>query len=73
MVAQGMPPAAALIAATRGGAALLGLDDVGEIVAGMRADLLLVAGNPLEEIACLAAVRGVWSNGRRVAMSEAAA
>jgi imidazolonepropionase-like amidohydrolase len=67
MIAQGMAPDAALSAATRGGAALLGLEDVGEIATGMRADLLLVAGNPLEEIDCLASVRGVWSNGRRLA------
>ncbi|MFN8591788.1 MAG: amidohydrolase family protein [Thermomicrobiales bacterium] len=70
MIGQGMSPAAALIAATRGGAALLGLADVGAIAPEMRADLLLVAGNPLAEVSSLGVVREVWSGGRRLPAAE---
>lgn len=70
MIGQGMAPAAALIAATRGAATLLGLADVGVMAPGMRADLLLVAGNPLAEIASLGAVREVWTGGRRLPAPE---
>jgi imidazolonepropionase-like amidohydrolase len=65
MVDQGMAPEAALQAATIMGASLLGLADVGVIAAGMRADLVLVGGNPLADITGLADVRAVWTQGRR--------
>jgi imidazolonepropionase-like amidohydrolase len=67
MIAQGMEPAAALQAATLTAATLLGIEDVGVVEAGMNADLLLVRGNPLTDITCLADVRDVWSRGRRLA------
>jgi imidazolonepropionase-like amidohydrolase len=46
----GLSPIEALRAATLTPAALLGTSDAGEIAVGARADLLLVAGNPLEDI-----------------------
>jgi imidazolonepropionase-like amidohydrolase len=66
MIDQGMEPGAALRAATYMGASLLGLEDIGVIATGKSGDLLLVAGNPLEDITCLAEVRAVWTSGRRL-------
>lgn len=54
MVEYGMSPRDALVAATGGAARLLGLEDRGRIAEGCRADLLLVRGDPLEDIACAA-------------------
>ena len=67
MMAQGMEPAAALQAATLNAAALLAIPDVGVIEEGTNADLLLVRGNPLSDVTCLADVRDVWAGGRRLA------
>ncbi len=50
MVEAGLPAGDALVAATAGGAAALGLDDhVGTIEEGKLADLVAVEGNPLAE------------------------
>jgi imidazolonepropionase-like amidohydrolase len=48
----GFSPAETLVAATRQGGELMGMD-VGQIKAGMLADLLLVEGDPLEDITIL--------------------
>jgi imidazolonepropionase-like amidohydrolase len=65
--AAGLPPVAALRAATSAAADLLGIAaDTGSVVRGRRADLLLVDGDPLADPAVLARVRGVWRAGRRV-------
>ncbi|WP_207481229.1 metal-dependent hydrolase family protein [Arenibaculum pallidiluteum] len=66
MVDWGMSPAEALIAATSRGAELIGFDDRGVIAEGALADLLLVSGNPVENIsraADRAHHRGVWKAG----------
>ena len=48
-------------------ARLLGLEqEVGTIAAGMRADLVAVAGNPLEDVRVLESVAWVMSAGRIV-------
>lgn len=71
MVALGMAPMDALLAATSGAAALVGLETVvGTIEAGMRADLLVVNGHPLKRISVLrdpAKLLGVMQAGRFVA------
>lgn len=55
MVANGMTPMQAIVASTRTAAELLRLDDrLGVVASGKLADLLLVEGNPLEEIGVLA-------------------
>ncbi len=54
MVEVGMSPRDTIIASTRHGANLMGLDDRGVLAAGRIADLLLVDGNPLQDIAMVA-------------------
>ena len=57
--------------ATSTAAQALGLDDVGRLIVGYRADLIAVEGNPLEDINALARVRFVMRGGRVVrAMGE---
>lgn len=54
MVEFGMTPMQAVAAATAAAATLLGLDqEIGTIEAGKQADLILVNGNPLDDIALL--------------------
>ncbi len=54
MVAFGMTPMQAIEAATRSAATLLGLErEIGTIEPGKHADLILVNGNPLDDIARL--------------------
>ena len=63
LVAAGLTPAQALAAATSAAAAHLGLADAGRVAAGARADLLLVAGDPLADLAALSRVRLVTRDG----------
>src|SRR5262249_48664911 len=68
MVDCGMEPAAALGAATRAGAALLGESaERGTIEPGKIADLVLLDRNPLEELSALRLVSAVFRAGQRVA------
>jgi imidazolonepropionase-like amidohydrolase len=64
LVAAGLTPARALVAATSAAAAHLGLADAGRVAPGARADLLLVAGDPLADLAALSRVRLVTRDGR---------
>jgi imidazolonepropionase-like amidohydrolase len=59
-----LTPEEAIVAATRTAAEALGLTDRGVVVQGRRADLLVVEGNPLTDIACLERVRAVMKAGR---------
>ncbi|MGW1938835.1 amidohydrolase family protein [Streptomyces goshikiensis] len=55
-----------LAMATTEAAAALGVgDQTGRIAPGHSADLLLVDGNPLEDLSALGAVRAVFTNGRQ--------
>jgi imidazolonepropionase-like amidohydrolase len=63
LVDAGLGPADAVAAATSRAAAVFGLGDRGVIAAGKRADLLLVAGNPLEGITATRDITGVWKRG----------
>lgn len=71
MAALGLTPAEALVAATRTSA--LAMDkraDHGLIAPGMRADLVLVDGEPDRRIADLAKVARVWVSGREVPLGR---
>jgi imidazolonepropionase-like amidohydrolase len=71
LVAAGLTPARALAAATSAAAAHLGLADAGRVAPGARADLLLVAGDPLTDLAALSRARLVTRDGR-IARGQAA-
>ena len=60
---SGLSDVETLKLATSRSAELLGLDDRGSVVAGKRADLLIVAGDPTRNVAALEAVRLVVANG----------
>ena len=66
LVRAGLTPARALAAATSVPARRFGLDGRGRIAPGHRADLVLVAGNPLADIAATRSIDTVWKNGHRV-------
>jgi len=50
LVGAGLPPATALLAATRNAALLLGVDSLGRIGPGRVADLVVLGGDPLADI-----------------------
>lgn len=65
LVAAGLSPAEALRAATWNGAVFLGLTELyGSVEGGKRADLVLLSGNPLEEIENVRNVRAVIFGGK---------
>ena len=66
MTAAGMSPIQVIASATVDSADRLGLDSIGAIAPGLRADLIAVPGNPVEDIAVLSEVEMVWRAGRRL-------
>jgi imidazolonepropionase-like amidohydrolase len=62
----GLQPHEILQAVTRTAARSIGLDDRGLLMPGKRADLLVVEGDPLRDLACLQRVRAVMKEGRWV-------
>ena len=76
MVDYGMTTEATLTAATQHGAALMGLQERGSIASGQYADLLIVKGNPLDDIDAVAQSanhRWVIKNGTPVVQPQEAA
>jgi imidazolonepropionase-like amidohydrolase len=67
LVRSGLTPEEALTAATATPAQCFGLDDRGRIAAGLRADLLLVDGDPLTTIGDTLNIAGVWRRGTPLA------
>jgi imidazolonepropionase-like amidohydrolase len=63
MVKHGMTPATALQAATVNAADLLGMQDVGTLEPGKRADLIAVDGDPLADVTVLKRVPFVMKDG----------
>ena len=62
----------ALVAASRGSAAMLGLTDRGTLEAGKRADLLVLAADPLENIRNTRQLVSIWHAGKEVKPAVAA-
>ncbi len=61
----GLTPAEALASATSVTADVFGLDDRGRVAEGLRADLVLVNGDPTEDIRNTRQIIGVWKDGVR--------
>jgi imidazolonepropionase-like amidohydrolase len=66
MVAAGMTPMQVIVAATRNGAAFLRMTDTGTIAAGKNADLLVLDGNPVEDITNTRKIADVYLKGVKV-------
>jgi imidazolonepropionase-like amidohydrolase len=67
LVAAGLSPADALRAATSQAAAVLGLEnELGQVRPGLRADLLLLAADPLADIDNVGRIRAVIQGGRLI-------
>ena len=72
MVDAGLTPAGAIASATGGNAKALGIDDtVGTVAPGKEADLLIVDGNPDEQISDVTRVLAVLKAGRVVVNNAA--
>lgn len=63
LVQAGLTPEEALVAATSLPAKIFGLKDRGRIAPGLRADLLLVKGDPTQSIMATRAIISVWKTG----------
>lgn len=67
LVAAGLTPRDALVAATSAPVAAFHLGRRGRIMKGYKADLVLVEGNPLQDIAATRRIVDVWKDGASVA------
>ncbi|MFT4979149.1 MAG: imidazolonepropionase-like amidohydrolase [Myxococcota bacterium] len=67
---SGYAPGEVLSAATAGAAALLGVEDLGRVEVGFRADLLVVEGDPTADIGRTADIVGVLRAGEVVRWTE---
>lgn len=66
LVEAGLKPTEALAAATSIPAKVFGLADRGRIAPGFRADLLLISGDPTNDIKASRNIVGVWKQGQRI-------
>ena len=71
LVRAGLSPAEALSAATARPAQRFGMVDRGRIATGLRADLVLVDGDPLADITRTRAITQIWKNGHVVTRDPA--
>ena len=66
LVSAGLSPTEALAAATASPARAFGLKDRGRIAPGLRADLVLVQGDPTTDITATRAIERVWKLGHEM-------
>ena len=66
LVRAGLSPAAALAAGTSVPAQVFGLADRGRVARGLRADLLLVDGDPCADVTATRNIAAIWRNGTRL-------
>ena len=66
MVDSGLSSAQVLRSATIDAARAAGLKDVGVLTAGAWADVLVLNGNPLDDILQTRAIHSVWIGGRQM-------
>jgi len=66
MVAAGMTPMEAIVAGTRNGAEVLGLDDLGTVAVGKSADFIVLDANPLDDITNTREIDRVYLRGREI-------
>jgi imidazolonepropionase-like amidohydrolase len=63
LVGAGLSPTQALTAATEASAKIFHLEDRGRIAAGLRADLVLVEGDPTKDITATENIVAIWKKG----------
>ena len=63
MVEAGMAPIDALISANSVAAEALGINDIGQIKEGMKADIISVPGDPIKDISLVMKVDFVMKDG----------
>ena len=73
LVEAGLTPTEALLSATSVPARVFGLNDRGRIAPGLRADLLLVKGDPTIDITVTRNILVVWKTGAEASRAEARA
>jgi myo-inositol 2-dehydrogenase/D-chiro-inositol 1-dehydrogenase len=67
----GLPAMEAIVAGTSGAAESIGVaDSAGLLAQGRQADVVAIAGNPLDDLRALWAIRDVWQAGRRLERTE---
>lgn len=66
MVRAGLTPQQALVSATSAPAVFFGLSDRGRIAPGLKADMILVDGDPTRDIAAARRIISIWENGHVV-------
>ncbi|HTG32747.1 MAG TPA: amidohydrolase family protein [Thermoanaerobaculia bacterium] len=71
LVSAGLSPTAALTAATATPARIFGLKDRGRIAPGLRADLVLVKGDPTTDILATRDIQRVWKLGHEAPRPKA--
>ncbi len=73
LVSAGLSPTEALAAATSAPARIFGLTDRGRIAPGLRADLVLVKGDPTADITATRDIQRIWKAGHEAVRPKAEA